>query len=200
MSRSEQRDATRREVLTVAEGLFLERGFDATTVRDIAAAAGVSVGTVMSVGDKRALLAAVFERGISLVDERRAMERAESGERRDASGGDSVARIVDLVRPYLKLFASRIDLARAYGAVLMDGTHGGGVFGVLGAALQHEIARVLRDAARPHPAPEAAARAIHLVYLGSIFEWAGRGEADAARALTGFRDAVAVIVDERSAP
>ena len=56
-------------VRSAAGELFRTRGFDATSVRDIAAAAGVSVGTVALAGDKATLflddgqaIAAVSER------------------------------------------------------------------------------------------------------------------------------------------
>lgn len=195
MSRSEQREATRSEVLAAAEGLFLARGFEATTVRDIAEAAGVSVGTVMSVGDKRGLLAAVFERGIALVGERRAVEGGAHGDRPVSPSASPADRIVELVRPYVELFAARVDLARAYGAVLMDGAHGEGVFGALSRDLREEFVRVLTAPPSPHPAPEAAARAIHLVYLGTLLAWAGQPDADPEAALAAFRDAVAVVIE-----
>jgi TetR/AcrR family transcriptional regulator, regulator of autoinduction and epiphytic fitness len=60
--RQEQARQTRRDVLAAAKGLFLERGFAATTMADVAAGAGVAVQTVYSaVGGKTALLKAVFD-------------------------------------------------------------------------------------------------------------------------------------------
>jgi AcrR family transcriptional regulator len=60
--RREQARATRREVLDAAKGLFLERGYAATTMSDVAARAGVAVQTVYSaVGGKAALLKEVFD-------------------------------------------------------------------------------------------------------------------------------------------
>lgn len=60
--RAEQAAATRRAVLTAAHELFTERGWDATSVADVAHAAGVSVDTVYaSVGRKPELLLAVVD-------------------------------------------------------------------------------------------------------------------------------------------
>jgi len=59
--RSAQRDDTHARVVAAANAQFLEHGFTDTTIRDIATAAGVSTGTVMIVGDKRALLVKVFD-------------------------------------------------------------------------------------------------------------------------------------------
>ena len=60
--RQEQARQTRRDVLAAAKALFLERGYAATTMADVAARAGVAVQTVYSsVGGKAALLKEVFD-------------------------------------------------------------------------------------------------------------------------------------------
>src|SRR5690348_1743914 len=45
---SETKAATRRTILDVAQQLFAEKGFDATTTRDIARAAGIATGTLFN--------------------------------------------------------------------------------------------------------------------------------------------------------
>ena len=56
--RERQAQLTRDEILRAARGLFAERGYSRTSVRDIAAAAGVSTQTVYdSIGTKQALVA-----------------------------------------------------------------------------------------------------------------------------------------------
>ena len=62
--RSEKWRQTEARIIRAAAELFLEHGFRATTVRAIASAAEVSVGRVMSVGDKDAILVACFDRWI----------------------------------------------------------------------------------------------------------------------------------------
>jgi len=58
--RDQQAEATRRAVLDAGRRLFLAQGYGATTIDQVAAAAGVSKPTVFSaVGNKQALLAAV---------------------------------------------------------------------------------------------------------------------------------------------
>jgi AcrR family transcriptional regulator len=58
--RSRQAAATRREIVDAARRLFAARGFAATSVRDVAAEAGVSLQTIYdSVGSKRALVLAL---------------------------------------------------------------------------------------------------------------------------------------------
>jgi AcrR family transcriptional regulator len=59
--RTAQKAATRAAVLDAARALFLERGVEATSVRDIAARANVAAGTVLlHGGTKEALVQAVF--------------------------------------------------------------------------------------------------------------------------------------------
>jgi TetR/AcrR family transcriptional regulator, regulator of cefoperazone and chloramphenicol sensitivity len=58
--RARQAQQTRRDIIDAARRLFGERGYSATSVKDVAVAAGVSVQTVYdSVGRKPALLAAL---------------------------------------------------------------------------------------------------------------------------------------------
>ncbi|MFT4297284.1 MAG: TetR/AcrR family transcriptional regulator [Micropruina sp.] len=61
MGRAEARIESARKVVAAAADLFTRQGYAATTVPQIAAAAGVSVGTVASVGSKDALFLRVWE-------------------------------------------------------------------------------------------------------------------------------------------
>lgn len=60
MSRAEARAESARKVVAAATDLFTRQGY-AATIPQIAAAAGVSVGTVASVGSKDALFLRVWE-------------------------------------------------------------------------------------------------------------------------------------------
>jgi len=76
--RAEQAAATRRAVLDAARDLFVERGYGATTIAEIAGRARVSVDTIYAaVGRKPALLRDLVETAISGAD------RAVDAERRD---------------------------------------------------------------------------------------------------------------------
>src|SRR4051794_20242302 len=69
--RQEQARQTRRDVLAAAKALFLERGYAATTMADVATEAGVAVQTVYSAGGgKAALLKGVLDTTIVGDDER----------------------------------------------------------------------------------------------------------------------------------
>jgi AcrR family transcriptional regulator len=82
--------ATRETVLDVAERLFAERGFEATSLNDIGAAAGVSRGTPGYLfGSKAELYRAVLERCFAEV---RAAVR--SGRERALASGEPAERVL----------------------------------------------------------------------------------------------------------
>ena len=64
--RKAQARETRREIMRAAHGLFVDRGYGNTTMRDIANAAGVAIETVYAVfGSKTNLLKSVWDFTIS---------------------------------------------------------------------------------------------------------------------------------------
>lgn len=163
------REAARREtearVLAAADTLFRERGFADTTIRDIATAAGVSAGTVIAVGDKGALLIAIFDRLIA--EEHRKRQRI-------VPAGPTVEQIMSLLDPFIELFTGRAALARAYASLLVAGNHTSTVFTELAATLISEFRETLGTD------DDALATAIHRVYLGTLFVWAASGSDDAS--------------------
>jgi AcrR family transcriptional regulator len=73
--RDKQAARTRRAVIAAAQELFLAQGYGATTIEQVATAAGISKPTVFSaVGNKQTLLAAVREVAIAGDDKRVTME------------------------------------------------------------------------------------------------------------------------------
>ncbi|MGY4644503.1 TetR/AcrR family transcriptional regulator [Cellulomonas sp. URHB0016] len=172
-TRDDLRRRTQDKVLRAAEELFAARGFKGTTIRDIAERTGLSVGAVMSVGDKRALLAASFDRRIAAIHaDRRAHPTATDDTQ------DHVARIIDLVLPFVEVFTEHPDLSREYGAVLMGGTHQSAVFENLVDHLLLELETAVVAAGVAGSEAAVCARTIYLSYLGLIFMWAGRGAVD----------------------
>nr|WP_042180761.1 TetR/AcrR family transcriptional regulator [Kibdelosporangium sp. MJ126-NF4]CEL14569.1 Transcriptional regulator, TetR family [Kibdelosporangium sp. MJ126-NF4]CTQ88934.1 Transcriptional regulator, TetR family [Kibdelosporangium sp. MJ126-NF4] len=80
LRRSTQALQTRAEIARAARRLFVEQGWAATTVRDVAQAAGVSVPTVYSVyGTKTGLALAVADSADLTADGPRMVEELESG-------------------------------------------------------------------------------------------------------------------------
>jgi AcrR family transcriptional regulator len=67
--RAGQAQRTRAAVLDAAARCFLENGYAATTMKDVAAEAGVSVQTVFGQGSKAALLLACVDRAVVGDDE-----------------------------------------------------------------------------------------------------------------------------------
>src|SRR4051794_38742894 len=62
--RAEQAQRTRAAVLDAAARCFLDKGYAATTMKDVAAEAGVSVQTVFGQGSKASLLLACVDRAV----------------------------------------------------------------------------------------------------------------------------------------
>src|SRR5919205_983363 len=62
--RAEQAQRTRAAVLDAAGRCFLDKGYAATTMKDVAAEAGVSVQTVFGQGSKASLLLACVDRAV----------------------------------------------------------------------------------------------------------------------------------------
>jgi AcrR family transcriptional regulator len=67
--RAEQARRTRTAVLDAAGRCFLDKGYAATTMKDVAAEAGVSVQTVFGQGSKASLLLACVDRAVVGDDE-----------------------------------------------------------------------------------------------------------------------------------
>jgi AcrR family transcriptional regulator len=89
---------TRNRILDVAERMFGERGFPATSLRDITTEAGVNVASVnYHFGSKEALLAEVLERRLKPINERR-LELLDAVE---ARAGDGPPELEAVVRAFL---------------------------------------------------------------------------------------------------
>src|SRR4051794_40804960 len=100
--RAEQAQRTRAAVLDAAGRCFLDKGYAATTMKDVAAEAGVSVQTVFGQGSKAALLLACVDRAVVGDDE--AVPLAER---------DLFVQLVQAPERAAKLDAAR-EMARTY--------------------------------------------------------------------------------------
>lgn len=176
----EQAAATRRTILTTAETLFLERGYDNVSLDEIAEASGVTRGAVhWHFGNKQGLLMALREEIPSPM--RELAERLE----KDAT----VAPLAALAAFVLDLFG-RLQADPRRRAILREllrvdwaatpprpGAHDN-----LQRELRASLTRIFEAAARggalPPPwTPKAAAIAFNAMLSGLINEWA-RGETD----------------------
>ena len=113
--RAEQAQRTRVAVLDAAGRCFLERGYAATTMKDVAAAAGVSVQTVFGQGSKASLLLACVDRAVVGDDDEVPLARRELFTRLleapDRAGkletlGEMARTYVPLTVPMIKVFAA----------------------------------------------------------------------------------------------
>ncbi|MER6989089.1 TetR/AcrR family transcriptional regulator [Saccharopolyspora hirsuta] len=161
-SRAEKRAETRQKVLAAAERLFREQGFGATTIRKIAAEAGVSTGTVMSVGDKDALLVAIFDIWIEAVHR----ERADGGP--PASAGSGVDGVMALIEPFIRYFMLDEELSREYAAIVVRGVHESEIFRELADSLIAELAGALGRAGLAEADADRGARVVYFAYLGIL--------------------------------
>ena len=191
-SRAEAKASTRARVLAAADRSFRAHGFAGTTVRAIAADASVSVGTVMAVGDKDALLIAIVDDWIAAVHER----RAPSAVLPPLTQGEATVRLVETVRPFVTYFNADGDLSREYAAVLARGAHPSRIFGDLAQTLIGEFEQILR-AAR-HRDPGVAARTVYYVYIGILFSTSG-GALDRAAAGDRLTESITLVLTEGDA-
>ena len=126
-TQSERRAETRRRLLDSTIEILIESGYAATTMRDIAAAAGVSAQTVFGQGGKAALLLACVDRAVVGDDEavplaRRAafVRLAEAPGRADKLAAlrelarDFAPRVVPMIRVFADAAAGNPEIARAW--------------------------------------------------------------------------------------
>jgi AcrR family transcriptional regulator len=107
--RAEQAAATRSRVLEAARALFVERGYPATTVAQVAASAGVAADTVLHIfGGKKGLLAAVLdvtiggdEADVAVLDREgpQAMRRETNQRRQIAMVAAGITEQLERIRP-----------------------------------------------------------------------------------------------------
>lgn len=161
-SRSEQQAATRQKVLAAAEQLFRTQGFKATTIRQIAAEANVSTGTVMAVGGKDTLLVSIFDTWITSVHNDRHTELAPS------TTTATTEDVLKLFVPFVGYFALDPELSREYTAILVRGNHESVIFRDLARALLAELETVLARSPLPRNQVGPGARTIYLAYLGLL--------------------------------
>lgn len=155
-----KRDRTEAAVLAEAGRLFALRGFAATSVRDIAAAAGVSVGTVVSVGGKSELFLRCMEE-LATADARRAL----------GSQDDARAGLRAFVTNAPGLTESGGDLSRDYLAALLASPPSPGNAERLDAVVADLTARWadLLGLAPDDPGAALAARSFYLCFVGCVF-------------------------------
>lgn len=179
--RAKQRDERLREVREAAWSLFEDQGYEATTVRQIAAEANVSTGTVMNCGGKDALLLALFETAIS-----------EHMAPPPGPDGTKIEAVWHRYKPYFDFYATRPDLARSYGRILLSPA--GRQHPALGSQARDFNALVAADISHRHPFASdddaaRAAEAVFAIYIHALVAWAS-GAATLAETTSAFRQQI----------
>jgi len=188
-TRQQGQEQRQSKVRNAALELFRTRGFDATSVRDIAAAAGVSVGTVALAGDKATLFLDVMEENaFALVGG--ALERL-SGE--PVGTLSLTAEIWGVFEPSLTRIADNPELTRAYLIAYLraDSGHATSV-GQVDVICAGLAARCVEHSGGVPGVPEAllAASAIYAAFFSTAFSLSG-GLGSAADAAQWMRDLIA---------
>lgn len=194
-NRERQRLETAATVLAAADALFLARGFAQTTIREVAEACGVSVGTVMAVGDKDALLVAVLDDRIRRVHTQRLESRGPD------DGRDHVESVSRQLEPFVTLFTSHPALAREYASILVGGKHSSVVFSELAALLIQEVSAILiASGCTTEERAATIAEAVYFAYVGRLFTWPTDADEDAGRLRYELRRIIAIIITDEGSP
>lgn len=161
--RAAQKQRTATRIVEAAAQLFTEHGFQSTTVRQVAAQAGVSVGAVMAVGDKESLLSLVYDRAIA---DRIPPPPAPAGA--GAAAPSAVEYLSHYFDPFLGLFAENDDLARAYFRTLARGKDENAALGALRTLTEDNLTAALVNAGAPEAQARLGAQVMFSSYLGEL--------------------------------
>jgi AcrR family transcriptional regulator len=171
--RSGKRRQTEGRIIAAAADLFLEHGYRSTTVRAIAKAAEVSVGRVMSVGDKDELLVRCFDRWIGQLQDG-TLTPPPPPRQADLSRTASAVqhRLLEIFLPFLEFFAAHEDLSRDCAAAMIRVRGDPEVFSALAADLQARLSQSLTAIGISDDLARASAAGLYDAYLGILFRWA----------------------------
>jgi AcrR family transcriptional regulator len=160
-------ETTRQKLYETAVGLIAERGYEKTTLRDVADAAGVSVGLLYRYfPNKRAVM-------LSLYDELSLEQLARANDMPGGAWRDrflfTLEASLSVLRPHRRTLSALIPV--------MISNEPDGLFGSATAFSRHRVQRVFQDAvvgAKDAPRGELAAalgRLLYLVHLAVILWW-----------------------------
>lgn len=167
--RERKKRQTRQRISDIATGLFLERGFAAVTIAEIAEAADVSVNTVYNYFPAKEDL--FLDRGVDMVDR---LSRWVRGRRAGESPADAVLRelrsLIENVSPTVGLFDGYADFMK----VITDSPALRSRLWALQQETLKDLEATLREEAGPGAGrlPELVAGQLGWAY-GTVFAWIG---------------------------
>lgn len=169
-----------RRIAEAAWGVFVERGYEAATTREIAARAGVAAGTLfLYAADKRALVIQLFHARIAA-----AVDAGFAGLPPDGAFVDDLVRVF---RALFTMYADAPDLARVFvkEVQFLPAAHREGTDAQLQAFFARLAARLARAQAvgevDPALRPEAVVPTLFVLYYGALTAWlSGRASLDDA--------------------
>lgn len=144
--------------------LYLAQGFEATTVRQIAAEAGVATGTVINAGEKGGLLVQLFEDAV------RERVRPAAPE----YDGDLVTAVCTRFEVFFDFYREHPDLTRAYLRELLTYAHGTGKWGdgLVTEFLRQLTEVVERGGLTPHQErTQLLVETLFAVYIATLVGW-----------------------------
>jgi AcrR family transcriptional regulator len=161
-------EETRERILNAALQLFREKGFDETTMRDVAAAAGMATGAAYYYfRSKEELVTALYVRS---AEEKRSFLPAAIERNKDLK-----KRLRPIIDANFEQFADHRRLFRALARIGMDPSHPLSPFAKEGAALREEgidyFRRALEGTKVPKDVAEFLPRLLWLYQLGLILFW-----------------------------
>lgn len=165
--RSAQGEAARQKLFDAATRLIRQRGYEATTLRDIAERAGVSVGLLYRYyPSKRAIVLALYDE----------LSAAYAAKAADMPTGKWRIRFIFALDTSLEVLRPHRNTLQAFIPMMLGGTDEG-LFAQSTAFSRARVQRVFQDAvvdstdAPQQKLAEAVGRLLYLVHLGVIMWW-----------------------------
>jgi AcrR family transcriptional regulator len=156
-------EATRQHVLDAALDLFRRRGFERTTMRDIAGAAGLSLGAAYHYFPSKEALVMAYYEWMQVEHERRAKAAC-------PDGADLKARLLAIFHTKLELLRGDRKVLAALFRNLGDPSHSLSVFGRQTAAVRDrsiaQFEEAFEDPDMPKDLQKFLGRAVWLAHLG----------------------------------
>lgn len=188
-ARAEQKLQTRAAVLEAARALFAERGFETTTIRDVAARAGVATGTVfVHAPNKAALLAATLD------DQ---LDRTLSTAWSTLPDGSARARIGHVVLALYRMYARSPKLSRVLVKESLFAPDPDGAAAARLAAFAGALGGIAASELRAGLDPEQASAGILAAYFGCLVEGLHAARPDAKKMIARFDALIAPWFAER---